>query len=63
MKDISTTDLKALYDFSVVHCELKTHTGSPNAAIIAARRRDILYKELVKRLEKETSEIINNEEK
>ena len=53
-KPISTVELKALYDFSLINNELKTHTGTVSERKSSEHYRDVLYAELLKRLANET---------
>ena len=53
-KPISTVELKALYDFSLINNELKTHTGTVSERKSSEHYRDVLYAELLKRLAHDT---------
>jgi hypothetical protein len=52
-KPISTVDLKALYDFSMIHAERMTNVGKGSEASVAETQRLVLYNELLKRLSNE----------
>ena len=55
---ISTVDLKALYDFSVLHAEILTQTGNNHDVKLACHNRDRLYSELVKRVGNESMKLV-----
>lgn len=50
-EQLTTVDLKALYDFACFHAELKIHTGTKEEAKKAEKDRDTLYTELNRRLD------------
>ena len=56
--EISTIDLKALYDFSVNHADILAQTGTNHDVKVACHNRDKLYAELVKRVENESMKLV-----